>query len=73
MIISVGEIRARCAGCGGVEFDEVADDALRSGTELRCTNCGRQTLYGELLEQIGEQAMKQASDALAKLRGKRHE
>ena len=73
MIVGIGDIRGRCEGCGGTQFDEVAADALRSDTELRCTKCGRKTLYGELLEQIGEQAMKQASDSLAKLRGKKDE
>jgi len=73
MIVGVGEIRARCESCGGKEFEDVAPDALRVGTQLKCTKCGRRTLYGDLLEQIGERAMKQASDSLAKLRGKKDE
>lgn len=56
-----------------MEFDEVAAEALRAATRLACTKCGRQTLYGDLLEQIGERAMQQANDSLAKLRGKKDE
>ena len=71
MIVSVGEMRARCPACGAKKFEDVTANPLRSDTELRCTKCGRKALYGELLEQIGERAMKQASDSLAKLRGKK--
>jgi hypothetical protein len=73
MKLSVGHIEAQCPGCGGADFDIPEAAALTSDSVLACASCGRQNRYGDLLNQIGEQAMKQANESLAKLRGKKDE
>ena len=69
MIVSVRDIAARCKGCGGTDFKKVngaAGDRLAS--VMACTGCGLETTYRDLLESIGEEAMRRANDALEKLR-----
>jgi hypothetical protein len=73
MIIGVGDVEAHCPGCGGVEFASIPKKELRTDTELTCSACGRKSTYHDLLEQIGERAMKQANASLAKLRGRKDE
>jgi hypothetical protein len=73
MIVSIGDIRAHCPGCGRVEFDERSRAELVLDAELRCTACGRKTSYRDLLDQIGEQAINQANESLSRLRGKKDE
>ena len=73
MIISVGGLQATCPACGGVEFDAVPRNELRTDSELTCSGCGRKSTYHDLLDQIGELAMKQANESLAKLRGRKDE
>ena len=38
---------------------------------MACSSCGQRTTYRELLEQIGEEAMKRANEALAALKKKK--
>jgi hypothetical protein len=71
MIISVGDFQAMCPGCGGTEFDSVSRSELLPQSELACSGCGRKSTYHDLLEQIGERAMKQANESLAKLKGRK--
>jgi hypothetical protein len=73
MIIGVGDVQAKCPECGGTDFDSVPRSELRTQSELTCSGCGRKSIYYDLLEQIGEQAMKQANESLAKLRGRKDE
>lgn len=68
MIVSVRDIVARCRNCGGSDFDPLPGGELRLTTALACTSCGEKTSYRELLEQIGEEAMKRANEAIAKLK-----
>jgi hypothetical protein len=35
---------------------------------MRCDGCGGETTYRELLEQIGEEAMRRANESLADLK-----
>ena len=68
MIVSIGELSARCAGCGGKDFEVADAGALRLTSRMACTACGRRTTYRELLESIGEEAMRRANEALERLR-----
>ena len=68
MIVSVGDISARCKGCEGRDFRAADSEAVRLTTRMTCAGCGRVTTYRELLESIGEEAMQRANDALEKLR-----
>jgi len=73
MIIGVGDVEAQCPACGGVQFDSMPRSELRTDIELTCSACGRKSTYHDLLEQIGERAMKQANESLARLRGRQDE
>ena len=71
MIVSVGDISARCKSCEGKEFRLADDGALRLVSRMACVQCGHVTTYRELLESIGEEAMRRANEALEKLRKSR--
>jgi hypothetical protein len=73
MKLSVGHIEAQCLACGGADFDMPEMPSLSRDSVFTCAKCGRQNGYDDLLNQIGEQAMKQANESLAKLRGKKDE
>ena len=72
MLVAVRDIAARCRHCGKTDFKplEAGDRRgdLRLTTVLACTACGHRATYRELLEQIGEEAIKRANDAIARLR-----
>ena len=68
MIVSVRDISAKCAHCGGTDFKPRRKGRLTLATRLSCEQCGRATTYRALLEGIGEQAMLRANEALEKLR-----
>ncbi|HEX9489994.1 MAG TPA: hypothetical protein VF930_06900 [Stellaceae bacterium] len=68
MLVSVGDISARCKSCGGIDFKVLSAGALHLSSALVCTHCGRETTYLDLLDSIGEEAMRQANEAVAKLK-----
>jgi hypothetical protein len=68
MIVSVGDLSARCKSCGGRDFRVVDAGAVRLTSRMACTGCGNGATYRELLESIGEEAMRRANEALEKLR-----
>ena len=73
MKLSVGHIAARCLRCGCAQFDAQDTAALSSDSILTCSSCGAKNAYHELMHQIGEQAIKEANESLARLRGKKNE
>ncbi len=70
MLVAVRDIAARCRRCGKTDFRPLAPGALRLTTAMTCTGCGERATYRELLEQIGEEAIKRANDAIARLKGR---
>lgn len=68
MIVGVGDITARCKGCGGTDFKALKPGQLRLRSLMICTACDRVATYMDLLDDIGEQAMRRANESLAKLR-----
>jgi len=68
MIVSIRDVSARCAGCGSTDFKQQESGALRLASVMTCSACGRETTYRELLDSIGEEAMRRANEALAKLK-----
>jgi hypothetical protein len=68
MIVAIRDVAARCAGCGGTDFTQADGGVLRLATRMVCSACGKETTYRELLDSIGEEAMRRANEALAKLR-----
>ena len=68
MIVSIRDVSARCARCGETDFRQQDSGPLRLDTAMRCAGCGRETTYRDLLDSIGEEAMRRANEALAKLK-----
>jgi hypothetical protein len=71
LIVSIGDVTARCRECSGTEFEPVVSGELRLTTVLACKRCSTTVTYRELIEQIGEEAMKRANEALDNLGKKR--
>jgi hypothetical protein len=68
MLINIGDIMAACRGCGGTDFEPLSRDPLRLSSELKCTGCGAKVKYLALLDQIGEEAMRRANQAIDELK-----
>lgn len=68
MQVKVGDISARCKGCGGTEFRALTKGTMRLTTRLACNTCDRVASYLDLLDLIGEEAMRRANESLAKLK-----
>ena len=68
MIISIGDITAACPRCEGTDFEPLSAGPLRLATELKCTACGARVKYLALLDQIGEEAMRRANEAIDALK-----
>ncbi len=67
MIVSVGEVAARCRGCGGSDFIPAQAGEWQLASVFTCTGCAAACTYQELLDSIGEQAMRRANESLAEL------
>jgi len=70
MLINIGDIAAACPHCGGNGFDSLSAGPLRLATELKCSECGEKVKYLLLLDQIGEEAMRRANQAIDELKKK---
>ena len=68
MLISIGDITAKCPRCGGTDFEPLSGGSLRLASELKCTGCGARAKYLALLDQIGEEAMRRANRAIEELK-----
>lgn len=68
MLINIGDITAACRACGGTDFEPLSPEALRLSSELKCTACGAKVKYLALLDQIGEEAMRRANQAIDELK-----
>lgn len=71
MIVQVHDITAVCPHCGGTQFQPLSAGPLRLPSELRCIGCGAKTRYLTLLDQIGEEAMRRANEAIEELKKNR--
>lgn len=70
MLVAVRDIAARCRKCGKTDFRPLVPGPLRLTTPMACTGCDERTTYRELLEQIGEEAIRRANDAIERLKGR---
>ena len=68
MLVAVRDIAARCRKCGKTDFAPLAAGELRLTSVLACTGCGQRATYRELLERIGEEAIRRANDAIERLK-----
>lgn len=66
MLVAVRDIAARCRKCGKTDF--TLSGELRLTSVLACTACGQPATYRELLEQIGEEAIRRANESIARLK-----
>ena len=71
MIVRIHDITALCPRCSGIEFEPLSGGPLRLPSELRCVGCGAKTRYLDLLDQIGEEAMRRANRAIEELKKNR--
>ena len=53
MEFKVGQITARCTRCEGTVFEERRPDSGLMHSLFRCTRCGTETGYSDLITQIG--------------------
>ena len=70
MDIRIGEIVASCERCAATEFAPLAPGPLRPESDLRCSACGATVKYVALLDQIGEEAMRRAKQAIEELKAR---
>jgi hypothetical protein len=68
MMIRIGDITAACPHCGGIEFEPLSPQPLRLASELKCARCGSKTKYLALLDEIGDEAMRRANQAIDELK-----
>ena len=68
MIVSIRDIAAWCVWCGGAEFELLSAEPLRLESKLKCSACGARYAHLQLIDQIGEEAMRRANKALDELR-----
>jgi hypothetical protein len=68
MLINIGDIAGMCGSCGGTDFEPLVAGRLRLASELKCTACGARVKYLALLDQIGEEAMRRANQAIEELK-----
>jgi hypothetical protein len=70
VIVSVGEVAARCRSCGGTDFSPAQPGPLGLASVLACAGCGAAATYEELLDAIGEEAIRRANRSLDELKKK---
>jgi len=68
MIVRIHDISAHCPSCGGEEFEQTSAGPLRLPSELKCLSCGMKSRYLTLLDQIGEEAIRRANEAIDNLK-----
>lgn len=71
MIVRIRDIAAWCVSCGGGEFEPFSAQPLSLETKLKCTACGARYTHLQLIDQIGEEAMRRANNALEELQKRR--
>ena len=64
MIVSVGELSAKCRNCGKTEFAPLLAGPLRLASVVVCDGCKTSTTYRELRDQLGEEAMRRAKASI---------
>jgi hypothetical protein len=71
MIVKIRDISASCVACGGGEFEPLSPGPLGLTSMLKCSSCGTSYTYLQLIDVIGEEAMRRANKALDQLRKKK--
>lgn len=71
MIVKIRDIAACCVTCGGGEFQPSSPGPLGPTSMLKCSGCGTSSTYLQLIDLIGEAAMRRANKALDELQKKK--
>jgi transposase-like protein len=58
MEFRVGNIRAKCPGCGGTDFTPPPEEHSGPYMKYRCAGCGSAWTYARLIGQIGRETMR---------------
>ena len=65
MEFRVGDIIAKCSGCGGTLFEPLHRTASSGPhSDFRCASCKTQTSYAELIRQIGKESARRSKERL---------
>jgi hypothetical protein len=65
MEFRVGDIIAKCSGCGGTLFEPLHRNASSGPhSDFCCASCKRQTSYSELIRQIGKESARRSRERL---------
>ena len=66
MQFKVGNITAKCAKCGGAEFEQADRRAPgRPQSSFSCAQCSARTNYSELIMQIGKVSARRTKERLS--------
>jgi len=65
MEFRVGQISAKCPGCGGTKFKIPQDEHSGPRMNYVCAGCGNASEYSKLVTQIGRESLKQRKTRLS--------
>lgn len=71
LTLSVGGVIAHCPKCRAIEFVSRTEPGGDFSAALVCTACKTETSRRALIDQIGEEVMKRANEALENARKRR--
>lgn len=62
MEFRVGNIRAKCPGCGGTDFRPPPEEHSGPYMKYACAGCGAAWTYARLIGQIGRETVKRKNE-----------
>jgi transposase-like protein len=65
MEFRVGQIIAKCPGCGGTRFKIPENEHSGPRMSYVCADCGKASEYSKLVTQIGREALRQRKTRLS--------
>ena len=65
MEFRVGNITAKCPGCGGSDFNPPPDERSGPYMKYRCAGCGGSWTYARLIGQIGRETVRRKNERLS--------
>ena len=65
MEFRVGQINAKCPGCGGTQFKIPEDEHSGPRMNYVCAACGKTEEYAKLIMQIGREALRKRKTRLS--------
>jgi hypothetical protein len=65
MEFRVGDILAKCPGCGGTDFKPPETEHSGPHMGYFCASCGSATIYAKLITQIGRETLRRKKERLS--------